>query len=111
MARNKNNDIKAPDGYLLGGLRRVRSDGTVLFARGWWRAPDEWAGEHVWLHVLEGEGIFDKIELASPGLHIYEARQMGHTVLAERTARDDAAPVFRNPARKAWASALAQQGD
>ena len=53
------NDIKAPDGYLPGGLRRVRSEGTILFQRGWWKAPAEWIGKEIRVH---------EDELGSPGM-------------------------------------------
>lgn len=107
MSRNRrDNDIKAPDGYLLGGLRKVRGDGTVLFHRGWWRVPDTFIGETVWLHTLEPDS-FDEIEVAHPGLHIYEARQMGHTVNAPRTDRSDAKAGLRNADHKAWAARFA----
>ncbi|WP_262300217.1 hypothetical protein [Microvirga sesbaniae] len=66
-------DFKARDGYLLGGLRRVRSDGTILFQRGWWMAPDEWIGKEVWAHEggLGSPGVRDRdviIRAAPPGL-------------------------------------------
>lgn len=68
--RNKPSaDIKAPDGFTLGGLRLVRKDGTILFSRGWWKVPDEWIGEKVWVHVADCYGI--EIEVAPPGIHIY----------------------------------------
>ena len=102
----RDNDIKAPDGYLLGGLRKVRADGTILFQRGWWKAPDEMIGETVWLHTLEPDE-FDHIEIARGGLHIYEARAQGETVKAPRTERQDARPGYRDPTRKAWAAKMA----
>jgi len=106
----RDNDIKAPDGYTLGGLRLVRKDGTILFNRGYWQAPVKWAGEKVWVHeewVARGsywraEEI--ALEAANPGLHIYEARSMGHTVICERTEKPDAKPVYRSASRKAWAA-------
>jgi len=104
------NDIKAPDGFLLGGLRRVAKDGTILFQRGYWQAPIEWAGEKVWVHELwqscggfGGEKLF--LEAAQPGLHIYEARCMKpqpYTVVCERTERPDAKPGYRNATHIAW---------
>jgi hypothetical protein len=109
MSRDTN-DIKAPDGYVLGGLRKVRRDGTILFQRGWWKAPDKWAGEMVWVHEtwvhVPGYGETLKIEAAHPGLHIYEARYMRppHTVICERTDRRDAAAGYRKPEHKAWAA-------
>jgi hypothetical protein len=79
----KEHDIKAPDGYLLGGLRRVRKDGSILFQRGYWELPDEvketFVGEDVWVHIDEshgshygGAGITPGeivLEVARPGLH------------------------------------------
>lgn len=105
MSRRDNYDIKAPDGYTLGGLRLVRKDGTILFGRGWWQAPTDWAGEKVWVH--EEWDVDDKLvlEAAHPGIHIYEARMMQppYTVFCERTERADARPVYRHPDLKAWA--------
>ena len=97
------NDIKAPDGFLLGGLRLVRADGTILFQRGWWQAPMDWAGEKVWVHekwLGDDGGKYSNntelvLEAAYPGLHIYEARQIHHTIFCERTKRSDAKPVTR----------------
>lgn len=111
MGKRRENDIKAPDGYTLGGLRIVRRDGSILFNRGWWQAPKEWAGNKVWVHEewerqwgadLRSEVVV--LEAASPGLHIYAARCMKppHTVICKRTDRDDAKPQFRNAAAKAW---------
>lgn len=95
-------DIKAPDGFLLGGLRRVRSDGTILFQRGWWKAPDAWIGQSVWVHDCE-----DGIEAAPPGMHIYTARLELKAVFCDRTERSDAKPCYRNAAHKAWADQMA----
>ncbi len=106
------NDIKAPDGYTLGGLRRVRKDGTILFQRGWWQAPIEWAGEDVWVHEkwysASGYGRETDIglEVAPPGWHIYEARLAVSAVLCERTDRPDAKPGIRNEHRKAWSNRI-----
>lgn len=97
-------DIKAPDGFLLGGMRRVRSDGTILFQRGWYKAPAEWVGETVWVHCTDG-GIGD-LEAAPPGMHIYNAQSDNKTVLCERTKRADAQPGYRNPAHKAWSERM-----
>lgn len=96
-------DIKAPDGYTLGGLRLVRKDGTILFGRGWWQAPVEWAGQKVWVHE-EWAGNELYLEAAEPGIHIYSARMMKppRTVACERTERADAKPVFRTAANRAW---------
>jgi hypothetical protein len=97
MASSLDHDIKAPDGFLLGGLRRVRADGTILFQRGWWSAPKEWAGKSVWVHDADGG-----IEAAPPGVHIYTAQSKGSAVFCERTERGDAKPGYRKPAHKAW---------
>jgi hypothetical protein len=100
--RRDTNDIVAPDGYHLGGYRLVRKDGTILFNRGWWQAPLDWAGEKVWVHECwTEEWPHDLVlEAAQPGLHIYEAQGMRppHTVICERTKRDDAKDV-RRPVR------------
>jgi hypothetical protein len=89
-------DIKAPDGFLLGGLRQVRQDGTILFQRGWWQAPLDWAGEKVWVHCTEG-GAGD-LDVAPPGWRsIYAAQQARVTVLCPRTDRPDAKELFRSP--------------
>lgn len=101
MSRNEH-DIKAPDGYLLGGLRRVRRDSTILFQRGWWRAPDAWIGYDVWVHCMDA-GAGD-LEAAPPGWHIYDARSAKNTFRLPRTDRDDANPGYRLPAHKAWAN-------
>jgi len=106
MGKNSN-DIKAPDGYLLGGLRLVRSDGTILFQRGWWQAPKDWAGEMVWVHGQWGR----LIEAAPPGVHIYSARTAGTQVTCERTARPDAKPAFRRPDHKAWAARMVEPSE
>lgn len=90
----KNNDIKAPDGFLLGGLRRVRKDGIILFQRGWWQAPKEYAGELVWVHCCEG-GAGD-LEVAPPGYRsIYTAQLERNTTFCSRTPRPDAKPGVR----------------
>ncbi len=113
--RGRANDIKAPDGFMLGGLRLVRGDGTILFSRGWWQAPLDWAGEKVWVHerwigVLgfssASEALF--LEVAPPGFHIYEARSRGTTVICERTDRPDAKPAFRRADHKAWAARMTE---
>lgn len=99
----REHDIKAPDGYHVGGLRRVRPDGTVLFNRGYWGPVPhtDWIGEKVWVHEewLSGPaptGHYVRshivLEVANPGLHIYEARIMKppHTVFLEGANRRDA---------------------
>lgn len=96
-------DIKAPDGFLLGGERIVRSDGTVLFQRGYWQLPEGFAeaGEYVWVHCTDS-GAGD-LEAAPPGYtSIYRAQSDRATVLCKRTRRGDAKPGIRNAARKAW---------
>jgi hypothetical protein len=95
-------DIKAPDGYLLGGIRRVRADGTILFQRGWWQAPKDWAGEEVWVHCTHG-GAGD-LEAAPPGQRIYRAQLDMTTIFCPRTDRKDAKPGFRRPDTKAWSN-------
>lgn len=114
MARDTN-DIKAPDGYLLGGYRRVRKDGTILFHRMYWVAPPEWIGEMVWVHVTDGMSL-ESIEAARPGLHIFEAQGMASNSIVGQVAdptacielfpndRPDAKTGWRNPAMKAWAA-------
>ncbi len=46
-------DVKAPDGYLLGGWRKICRGGFVRFAGSRWRHPDMEAreGEYVFVHV------------------------------------------------------------
>ena len=102
MARD--HDIKAPDGFLLGGLRKVRSDGTILFQRGYWQAPKDWAGQDVWVH--EGADMFGKgtLHAAPPGMHIYRARMDRIHVVCERTEKRDAKPGYRNAVNEAWAA-------
>jgi hypothetical protein len=102
-------DIKAPDGYLLGGLRRVRSDGTILFQRGWWKAPDEWIGTEVWVHKdeLGNPGMRDReviIRDAPPGMYIATAILEGVAVVCHRTDRMDAKLGWRDPVKLAWAN-------
>ncbi len=111
MSNRRNYDIKAPDGYLLGGLRLVRADGTILFQRGYWQAPLEWAGESVWVHenwVSSNPSNHSGhehlvLEAAPPGTHIYEARSRFLTTDLERTDRPDAKPGYRHPSHRAWA--------
>lgn len=113
MSRRRN-DIKAPDGFLLGGLRRVRKDGSILFQRGWWQAPVEWAGEDVW--IVENS-FHDAPEVAPPGQGPYEcayqttkwfaAPEWERNRLVERTRRPDAKPGYRRPGHKAWAKRMA----
>lgn len=96
-------DIKAPDGYLLGGERVVRPDGTVLFQRGWWQAPMEWAGEYVWVHCTDG-GAGD-LEVAPPGYSSFYRAQLDRvTIFCSRTGRPDAKLGWRNPTKLAWAN-------
>ncbi|TIN83071.1 hypothetical protein [Mesorhizobium sp.] len=103
-------DIKAPDGYLLGGLRKVRSDGTILFQRGYWQAPKEWIGERVWVHE-EWIGNNMVIEAAEPGLHIYTARSQRKVVICEPAKRPDAKPAYRRPENKAWVARMSAARD
>jgi hypothetical protein len=103
------NDIKAPDGYLLGGLRRVRGDGTILFQRGWWKAPEEWIGKEVWVHEdeLGSPGMRDReviIRAAPPGMYIATAILEGVAVVCHRTDRPDAKLGWRDPVKLAWAN-------
>lgn len=96
-------DIKAPDGFTLGGLRLVRKDGTILFGRGWWKVPDEWIGQEVWCHVVDMYGV--DLDVAPPGYSIFDAL-MNHrdlVVRPERTERRDAKPAYRRADHKAWA--------
>lgn len=76
--KRENPDIKAPDGFLLGGLRLVRRGGIVKM-NGWWHHPDlvEHVGQRVWVHVMDGWAT--EAEFAPPGLHIYEARNLKWT--------------------------------
>lgn len=97
------NDIKAPDGFLLGGLRKVRLDGTILFQRGFWRAPKAWIGHMVWVHTTDDGGV----EAAPPGFHIYDKANGVKTVFCKRTKRRDAKPGYRRPDHKAWAARMA----
>ncbi|NTF23546.1 hypothetical protein G6L37_34815 [Agrobacterium rubi] len=103
----KQHDIKAPDGFLLGGVRRVRKDGTILFQRGYWAIPEadreRFIGEDVWCHIFDKNGPGERhkgeaLEVAEPGYHIFDAKSLRMTVLAERTEKADAKPALRNPA-------------
>ncbi len=110
MRGHDTNDIKGPDGYVLGGLRKVRRGGLILFNRGYWQVPDAlmstFEGEKVWVHEawvgsLEG-GYKIALEAANPGLHIYEARSMRMTVICYGADKRDAKNIARSPHRKAW---------
>jgi len=102
-------DIKAPDGFLLGGERLVRQDGTILFQRGWWQAPKDWVGEYVWVHCSDG-GAGD-LEVAPPGYHsFYRARSDRATIWCPRTDRADAKPGWRRADTKAWHARAALAG-
>jgi hypothetical protein len=111
MSRREN-DIVAPDGFVLGGLRAVRRDGTVLFQRGWWQAPLEWVGKKVWVHerwVHEpGYGGRLCLEAWPPGIRIYADK--ADVEILDRTTRADAKPAYRRPEHKAWAEKMAGQG-
>lgn len=107
----RDNDIKAPDGFLLGGLRWVRSDGTILFQRGYWQAPKEWAGEKVWVHCNDG-GAAGDLDAAPPNYDsIYRARLDQKTVLCPRTDRPDAKLGWRRADKKAWLARVKQPSD
>ncbi len=96
-------DVKAPDGFLLGGERLVRKDGTILFQRGWWKVPDEWAGKRCWVHCTDS-GAGD-LEVAPPGWeHIYKAQAARVTIFAKRTDRPDAKSGWRRADKLAWAN-------
>lgn len=84
------NDIKAPDGYLLGGHRLVRPNSTIFFGRSWWKAPADWIGEVVEVHNLDADGNFHQIEAAPPGVGIYAARMNEQAVTLENAGRPDA---------------------
>jgi len=103
MKDNRDNDIKAPDGFLLGGERRVRAGGIILFQRGWWQLPEGWAqqGEYCWVHTIDS-GV-GGLEVAPPGYRtFYSAVTDKVTCIAERTSRKDAKSGLRKPERKAW---------
>lgn len=86
------NDIKAPDGFLLGGERKVRQGGIILFHRSWWKVPEEWSGEYCWVHVADCWAT--EVEVAPPGFSsIYRAQMDRATIQAERVRRDDAKPT------------------
>lgn len=87
-------DIKAPDGYLLGGFRKVRRDGTILFHRMWWKCPDDWIGKYVQVHVNDGMTLND-IEAAPPGKRIYKSIQLLESITLYPVDRPDAKPAFR----------------
>ena len=107
-------DIKAPDGYTLGGRRLIRKDGTILFNRGWWQAPIEWAGHQVWVHEYNGlewaAGI--QLQVAPPGMDLWQCAYLTQewhrsdpakrNVICDRTKRPDAKPTYRRPSHKAW---------
>lgn len=110
MSGKRENDIKAPDGYLLGGERRVREGGVVLFQRGWWQLPAGFAdrGEYVWVHCTDG-GAGD-LEVAPAGYRCFWTAQSDRkTVFASRTDRPDARPGYRRPEHKAWAAKMRGQ--
>jgi len=92
----RDKDIKAPDGYLLGGLRKVHRDGTILFHRMWWRCPADWVGEKVWVHVTDGM-LLNVLDAAPPGQQIFEALSKRTAIKIEPVNRPDAKPLFRHP--------------
>jgi hypothetical protein len=90
-------------------LRRVRADGTILFQRGWWKAPDDWIGKDVWVHECTDNsprlrGREYGLEAAPPGMHIYDARLARQTVMCPRSERADAKPGYRKADHIAWAA-------
>ena len=101
VSKRHEHDIKAPDGYLLGGLRRVRANGTILFQRDYWQAPKEWAGQDVWVHQDE-RSDHTVIEAAPPGVHIYTARSASAQVICEPIDRPSAKPGYRTAVNRAW---------
>jgi len=101
---SREHDIKAPDGYLLGGYRRVHKDGAILFQRTYWQAPVEWAGERV--HVHADEGSFDGIHAAPPGSQIFHARWKGYAEWCPALDRKGAKPGYRKPLHKKWAEQM-----
>lgn len=106
MSGKRENDVKAPDGFLLGGERRVRKGGVVLFQRGWWQLPEGFAeqGEYVQVHCTEGGA--GPLEVAPPGYNSFpHAVCDGKTVLCPRTDRGDAKPGYRTKAHRAWRGA------
>ncbi len=104
----RDNDIKAPDGYLLGGLRRVRKDGTILIQRGYWQAPVSWAGEVVWCHEYYEPSDMNcsnqTIKAWAPGVRIWHDE--GGFELCERTKKPDAKPGYRHPDHVAWSKRM-----
>lgn len=99
----RDHDIKAPDGYLLGGERRVRAGGVILFQRGWWQLPDGFAqqGEYCW--VLCTDGGAGDLEVAPPGYRcFFTAASDGVTIRAPRTERADAKPGYRLKHTRRW---------
>lgn len=98
----RDDDIKAPDGFLLGGYRKVRRDGTVLFHRRWWKVPDEWVGLSVHVHVLDCYAI--DIEVAPPGTRVWDRDEHNQhvNVRPEIVDRPDAKPSYRTAHAKAW---------
>ena len=98
------NDIKAPDGYLLGGLRRVRKDGTILFQRGYWQAPVSGAGQEVWVHEYYAPTDMrcssQMVKAWTPGVNIWNDEGGFH--ICDRTDRKDAKPGYRDPTHIAW---------
>lgn len=66
-------DAKAPDGFLLGGWRRVTKGGYVRFGGTRWSHPDMAgrAGEYAWVHVdcpwaTEASFTFDEDKIWHP---------------------------------------------
>lgn len=116
MARYRDeNDIKAPDGYTLGGLRTVRKGGFILFNRVFWEgAPDDWVGERVWVHEdWKRDSLYGSekylLDVANPGLHIFEAWNIGHFITLKPSNKPDAKPAYRKQSHKDYAAQCARQ--
>lgn len=104
-AKRSEQDIKAPDGFTLGGMRKVRADATLLFGRRYWRCPSDWIGKRVWVHVTDGWGT--GLEAAPPGIHIFDARALKgdereRSVVLVDANKPEAKPCYRRPENRAW---------
>jgi hypothetical protein len=93
-------DIKCPDGYLIGGMRKVRADGSILFQRCYWQAPKEWVGLYIWVHAATDS--FDFIDGAPPGYGIYESILNRTSIELLLIDRPGAKPGYRLAWKKAW---------
>jgi hypothetical protein len=97
-------DIKAPDGYLLGGLRKVLKDGTILFQRGYWGpCPAEWIGERVWVHE-HSIARETSIRAASPGCSLWSEDSHRTNLILGPADKPDAKPGYRTAHAKAWSA-------